>query len=78
VGDLLGAARGAQRAARRRGGHLCLAASVCGTDQDTQGLQTQVRALAEAGVLVFPTAAQAAAFCQEAMLLLAERKEADR
>jgi hypothetical protein len=55
-----------------------VAASVCGTDQDTQGLQTQVRALAEAGVLVFPTAAQAAAFCQEAMLLLAERKEADR
>jgi FdrA protein len=78
VGDLLGAVRGAREAARRRGGHLCLAASVCGTDQDAQGLQGQARALAEAGVLVFPTAAQAAAFCREAMLLLAERKEGDR
>jgi succinyl-CoA synthetase alpha subunit len=75
VGDLLGAVRGAQEAARRRGGHLCVAASVCGTDQDAQGLQAQVRALAEAGVLVFHTAAQAAAFCREAMVMLRERKE---
>jgi FdrA protein len=78
VGDLLGAVRSAQESARRRGGHLCLAASVCGTEQDAQGLQTQVHALTEAGVLVFPTAAQAAAFCREAMLLLAARKEGDR
>ena len=75
VGDLLGAIRSAQEAARRRGGQLCVAASVCGTDEDAQGLQRQKQALVEAGVLVFASNAQAAAFCREAMLLLAARKE---
>ncbi|MGA2082663.1 MAG: hypothetical protein ABSH53_18910 [Holophaga sp.] len=74
VGDLLGAVGAAQAAARRRGGHLCVAASVCGTDEDAQGLQAQAQALAERGVLVFPTAAQAAAFCGETLGLLAARK----
>lgn len=75
VGDMLGAVRAAQDSARRRGGHLCVVASVCGTDADAQGLESQTRALAEAGVLVFPTSAQAAMFCREAMLLLAGGKE---
>ena len=76
VGDLLGAVRTAQNAAQRRGGHLGVVASVCGTDDDAQGLQAQKHALAEAGVLVFPSNAQAAAFCATAALLLAARKEA--
>jgi len=76
AGDLLGPIRTAQRAARARGGQLCVAASVCGTEGDAQGLQAQTSALAEAGVLVFRSNARAAAFCREAMLLLAGRKEA--
>jgi FdrA protein len=74
VGDLLPAIAGAKEAERRRGGELCVAASVCGTDGDAQGLQAQRQALAEAGVLVFPSNARAASFCREAMLLLAARK----
>jgi succinyl-CoA synthetase alpha subunit len=76
VGDLLPAIRGAQDAARGRGGHLCVVASVCGTEGDAQGLERQARALAEAGVLVFPSAAQAAGFCRDARLLLDARREA--
>jgi hypothetical protein len=76
VGDLLDAVRAAQDAALARGGRLCVVASVCGTDGDAQDLQAQIRALAEAGVLVFPTAARAAAFCREAMLALRDREEA--
>lgn len=75
VGDLLEGIRSAQAAASRRGGQLCVVASVCGTDGDAQGLQAQTRALQEAGVLVFPSNALAAAFCREAMRLLTERKE---
>jgi succinyl-CoA synthetase alpha subunit len=78
VGDMLDAIRSAQDAALRRGGHLCVVASVCGTDGDAQGLEAQTRALVEAGVLVFPTSAQATIFCREAMLRLTEGKEAGR
>lgn len=74
VGDLLDAIRQAQDAARLRKGHLCVAASLCGTDGDGQGLTAQRQALADAGALVFPSNAQAAAFCREVALLLA-RKE---
>ena len=45
VGDLLPTIRGVQDAARGRGNHLCVVASVCGTNEDAQGLQSQVRAL---------------------------------
>jgi len=76
VGDLLESVRGVQEAARRRGDHLCVVASVCGTDDDAQGLQSQVSALAGAGVCVFSSNAKAAAFCLEVLLLLAQRKEA--
>jgi FdrA protein len=75
VGDLLGAIRTAQEAARNRGGHLCVVASVCGTEDDAQGLQAQRRMLVDAGVLVFPSNAQAAAFCRDVLLRLADRKE---
>lgn len=76
VGDLLAAIKSAQDAARRRGGHLSVVASVCGTDDDAQGLRAQKQALVDAGVLVFASNAQAAAFCAEAMALLATRKGA--
>jgi FdrA protein len=74
VGDLLGAIASVQGARRRMGGRLWLVASVTGTDLDAQGLEAQTRALAEAGVLVLPSGARAAALCRELMLLTA-RKE---
>lgn len=76
VGDMRDAIVGAQMSALRRGGHLCVAASVCGTEGDPQGLERQTRALADIGALVFPSAALAAAFCREARLQLAAGKEA--
>ncbi len=75
VGDMLGGIRNVREAARGRGGHLCVVASVCGTDEDDQGLESQKGALEEAGVLVFPSGAQAASFCREVALMLAHRKE---
>jgi FdrA protein len=53
----------ARRKMERRGGHLVVAASVCGTAEDPQGLALQVRSLEDAGVLVFSTGARAARFC---------------
>jgi len=75
VGDLVPAIRAVRESARRRGDHVTVVGSVCGTDADAQGLEAQTGALADAGVLVFPSNAQAAAFCREAALLLAARKE---
>ncbi len=75
VGDMLDAIRNIQDEARGRRGHLCVVASVCGTDEDKQGLESQKAALAGAGVLVFPSGAQAASFCREAAQMLAHRKE---
>jgi succinyl-CoA synthetase alpha subunit len=72
VGEFLPAIRAGQEAARRRGGHLCVAASVCGTGADAQGLAAQTRALEDAGVRVLPSAAQAARFCAEARRVLGE------
>jgi FdrA protein len=77
VGDLLPSIVRAQEAQRRRGAQLCVAASVCGTDGDAQGLQAQRQTLADAGVAVLHSNAQAAAFCREAMLLLAAREHVD-
>ncbi len=62
VGDLLPALQAAQEKARKRGGELILVASVCGTEADPQGFAPQVERLEDAGVLVFPTQAQAVRF----------------
>jgi hypothetical protein len=75
VGDLAPALVEIQKAARARGSHLCIVASVCGTEEDRQSLPRQTRALEEAGVLTFPSSAQAAQFCAEAARQLARRKE---
>jgi succinyl-CoA synthetase alpha subunit len=75
VGDLLDRIGEARNSARANGRHLCMAASVCGTEDDRQSLQRQVRALEDAGVLVFASSAQAAIFAREAALLLAQREE---
>lgn len=62
VGDLLPAIREARERVASRGGYLCVVASVCGTEEDPQRLSAQVSALEQAGVLVFPSSAQAARF----------------
>ncbi|HMK69338.1 MAG TPA: hypothetical protein VK442_00055, partial [Xanthobacteraceae bacterium] len=54
--------------AQRHGRNLCVAASVCGTEEDEQRLDQQVARLESAGVLVFPTNAQAALFSRELAL----------
>jgi FdrA protein len=46
--------------ALREARSVAVIASVCGTDDDPQGLGRQVRALREAGVIVMPSNAQAA------------------
>jgi FdrA protein len=75
VGDLIDAISEAKSGARGRGGHLSVVASVCGTSEDTQGLEAQSRMLRDTGVLVFPSNAQAALFSREVALLIAGRKE---
>ena len=77
VGDLLDAINVAKSGALGRGDHLCIVASVCGTGDDAQGLEAQSQMLRDAGVLVFPSNAQAALFSREAALLIAGRKEKD-
>ncbi len=63
VGDLLDAIRGARAITDRRGDYLTVVASICGTDQDPQGLDRQRRLLEQEGVLVFQSNYQAARFC---------------
>ncbi len=60
VADLEPALRAAQAAARRQKRHLCIVASVTGTDNDPQNRRAVVEALARAGVLVLPSNAAAA------------------
>ena len=59
AGDLVAAIRSARGEAERRGGHLAVVASVCGTDADPQGLEKQEGTLRDAGVILFPSNAQA-------------------
>lgn len=70
VGDLIEAIQTAKGKAVRRGGRLTVVASICGTDQDPQGLDRQKRLLEQAGVLVFPSNYQAARFCADLLLEL--------
>lgn len=65
VGDLLPAIVEAKRAVARRGGYSSVVATVCGTEDDPQGRESQVGALQEAGVVVLGSNAQAALYCLE-------------
>jgi FdrA protein len=73
AGDLVGAIGTAKQQAWRRGGHLCVAASVCGTEDDEQRLNEQVKSLETAGILVFASNAQAALFGRELALRMQSR-----
>ena len=60
--DLIPAILGAKVQREQRGEHLIFVGSVCGTEADPQNYEEQVRRLKNAGVLVFPTQAQAVQF----------------
>ena len=63
VGDLLDAILEARQNGKKRGRHLTVVASICGTDGDPQDLSLQTQMLRQAGVIVFQSNARAAAFC---------------
>jgi FdrA protein len=58
--ELVPAIRKAQAAAKKKGRTVAFVASVCGTDEDPQGLERQEAALREAGVLLTESNAGAA------------------
>ncbi len=63
VGELLDAIIASKQLVENRKGHLCVVASVTGTDEDPQDLDMQVKLLKEAGVHVFHSNASATQFC---------------
>jgi succinyl-CoA synthetase alpha subunit len=73
AGELASVIAAAKGEAKKRGASLSIVASVCGTEGDPQGLPQQTKLLTEAGVVVFPSGAQAALFCA---LLAATLQEA--
>jgi FdrA protein len=62
AGELIGAISAARGVVKERGGHLIVAASVCGTDEDPQDLRRQVACLEAEGVIVLQSSARAARF----------------
>jgi FdrA protein len=76
AGDLAPAIAEAKQVVKKKGGFLSVVASVCGTEGDPQGLQQQTRLLEEAGVIVFPSSAQAALFCARLAASLQEGSHA--
>jgi FdrA protein len=62
VGELAPAIAKAKMEVKMRGGFLSVVASVCGTGEDSQGLDKQIARLREEGVVVLPSSAQASRF----------------
>jgi FdrA protein len=73
AGDLAEAIKEAREMAATSGRQLAVVASVCGTDQDPQGLDVQEQTLRDAGAIVFPSNAQASRFALALHLKLLER-----
>ena len=65
AGDLVEAIIAAKSRATEAGRHLSIVASICGTDEDPQGLEKQEQLLRDAGVVVFPSNAQAIQFARD-------------
>jgi hypothetical protein len=65
AGDIAPAIAEAKRIAQQRGDNLSVVVSVCGTELDHQGLETQVHSLEEAGAIAFTSAFQAARFAAQ-------------
>jgi len=62
VGELLEGILIAREKVAQRGGYLSIVASICGTAQDKQNLNLQIKKLKDNGVIVFNSNAQAARF----------------
>ena len=62
AGDLAPAIEEAKITANKRGDHLSVVVSVCGSDLDHQGLNAQIKVLEETGAIVFTSGFQAARF----------------
>ena len=67
AGDLAEAILTAKCRAHAAGRHLTVVASICGTDEDPQGLDTQEQRLRDAGVILFPSNAQASQFARDVL-----------
>ena len=65
AGDLVEAIVEAKRRCDEKGLYLSVVASVCGTDEDPQGLEEQEQVLVDAGAVVFPSNAQASQFARD-------------
>jgi FdrA protein len=65
VGDVIDSIIEAKKIAEQRGDHLCVVASICGTEEDPQDMQQQIDMLMGAGVIVFKSNAKATLFCTE-------------
>jgi succinyl-CoA synthetase alpha subunit len=63
AGELIPAITQAKEEVRRKGGFLCVVASVCGTEEDSQVFSQQVKWLEGTGAVVFSSSAQSAEFC---------------
>lgn len=73
AGDLAEAISSAKTSAMKDGRYLSVVASVCGTDGDPQGVESQERILREAGVIVFPSNVRATGFARDIILRRLER-----
>jgi len=65
VGDLVEAIVEAKQRCDEKGRYLSVVASICGTNEDPQGLEKQEQMLEDAGVVVFPSNAQASQFTRD-------------
>ena len=65
AGDLVEAITVAKSRATEAGRYLSVVASICGTEEDPQGLAQQAQALRDAGVVVFASSARASQFARD-------------
>ncbi|MCJ7797571.1 MAG: hypothetical protein MUQ56_12555 [Thermoleophilia bacterium] len=63
VNDVLEAIAEGQKARAKTAGPLTVVASVCGTEDDPQGLNHQMEMLLQAGAVVFRSSANATLYC---------------
>ncbi len=59
VGEMLPAIIAAKESMAKKGKHLCIISSICGTEKDPQNLEESQKRLEKAGVIVMPSNAQA-------------------
>lgn len=74
AGELVFSIEEAKGEAKKRSGSLSVVASICGTEGDPQIFPHQVEILEKAGVVLFPSSAQAAQFCALLAAGLSEAK----